>query len=164
MKEIRIDIASASDQDELEKTFQHFNDKITMKNRAECYLSHKFAILAKDKDRIVGKMLWYVKEDPNNGVAEFEELFVFEEYRKKGIGSELIKVSINAARNHFKKLGVESRRIFLFVYENNKIARKLYEKFEFEFIANLGHLHTESENDLFYMLDLTKKDDLSKNG
>ncbi|MHA2120233.1 MAG: GNAT family N-acetyltransferase [Promethearchaeota archaeon] len=164
MKEIKIKLASSDDQNQLEKTFQHFKDKVTMKNRAECYIIHNNTILAKDKDRIIGKMLWYAKEDPNCGVAEFEELYVFEEYRKKGIGSEVIKVSIKAVRNHFKRLGIESRRIYLFVDENNKIARNLYEKFGFENIANLGHLHSQGENDLFYMLDLMKMSDLSKNG
>jgi ribosomal protein S18 acetylase RimI-like enzyme len=164
MKEISIIFASAEDQDQLEQTFQHFNDKDIIKNRAECYLIHNNTILAKDKEKIIGKMLWYMKEDPNCGVAEFEELYVFEEYRKQGIGTELMRVSIESVQNHFKKLGIESRRIYLFVDENNKIARRLYEKFGFKYIANLGSLHSESENDLFYMLDLTKKKDLSKNG
>jgi len=155
MSDITIVRGSLVDKEQLTETFQHFNDKETMKNRAECYLSHNNTFLAKYGNRIIGKMLWHIKEDPNFGVVEFEELYVFEEYRRKGIGSELLKTSIKAVRDHFIKLGVKPRQIFLFVDENNENARKLYEKFGFEYIANLGHVYSESENDLFYMLDLT---------
>ena len=156
MGDITIVKGTLFDKDQLAETFQHFNDKEIIKNRANCFLSHNNTILAKDGNRIIGKVLWYLKEDPYSGVVEFEELYVFEEYRRKGIGYELLRTSIKAVRDHFKNLGIEPRIIFLFVDENNKIARKLYEKFGFEYVANLGHIHSESENDLFYMLDLTK--------
>ena len=155
MKDIKIVKGTLVDKEQLTETFQHFIEKKAMKNRAECYLSHNNTILAKDGNRIIGKMLWHIKEDPNFGVVEFEELYVFEDYRRKGIGSELLKASIKAVRDQFIKLGVKPRQIFLFVEENNENARKLYEKFGFEYIANLGHVYSESENDLFYMLDLT---------
>ncbi len=156
MKDINIAEGTLVDKEQLTETFHHFKDKKIMKNRAECYLSHNRSILAKDGNRIIGKMLWHIKEDPNFGVVEFEELYVFEDYRRKGIGSELLRISIKAVRDHFKQLGIESRRIFLFVDENNQSARKLYEKFGFEYITNLGHLFSENDNDLFYMLDLIK--------
>ncbi|HEC39056.1 hypothetical protein LCGC14_0515530 [marine sediment metagenome] len=156
MEDVTIARGTVIDEEQLTETFQHFNHKEIMNNRANCFLSHNNTIIAKDGNRIIGKLLWYLKEDPNFGVVEFEELYVFEEYRRKGIGSELLRTSITAVQDHFKNLGIEPRRIFLFVDENNKIARKLYEKFGFEYITKLGHLHSESENDLFYMLDLTK--------
>ncbi|MHA1987889.1 MAG: GNAT family N-acetyltransferase [Promethearchaeota archaeon] len=163
MKAIRIENATPDDQNQLEKTFQHFKDKTAMRKRAECYLFHNNTILAKDGKLIVGKVLWYVKENPNDGLVELEELFILEDYRRKGVGSELIKFCINAVQNHFKNLGIKPRRIYLFTNENNEGARKLYENFGFEPIANLGHLYSDDENDLFYVLDLTKKNDLSKN-
>jgi ribosomal protein S18 acetylase RimI-like enzyme len=144
------------DKEQLTESFQHFNDEKIMKNRAECYLSHNNTFLAKDGNRIIGKMLWHIKEDPNFGVVEFEELYVFEDYRRKGIGSKLLRISIEAVCDYFNQLGIKPRRIFLFVDENNQSARKLYEKFGFECIANLGHLHSENDNDLFYILDLAK--------
>ncbi len=156
MKDIKIVKGTLVDKEQLTEIFQHFMDKKAMKNRAECYLSHNNTILAKDGNRIIGKMLWHIKEDPNFGVVEFEELYVFEDYRRKGIGSELLRNSIKAVQDHFKQLGIESRRIFLFVDENNQSARKLYEKFGFEYITNLGHLFSENDNDLFYILDLVK--------
>ncbi|KKM96060.1 hypothetical protein LCGC14_1181880 [marine sediment metagenome] len=155
MRDITIEKGTTIDVEQLTETFQHFNDKETMKNRSECYLSHNNTILAKDGNRIIGKLLWYQKEDPNFGVVEFEELYVLEQYRKKGIGSDLLKASIKAVRDYFGELGIIPRRIFLFVDENNENARKLYEKLGFKYVANLGHLHSENENDLFYMLDLT---------
>jgi len=156
MKDIEIAKGTLVDKEKLTATFQHFKDEKTMKNRAECYLSHNNTFLAKHGNLIIGKMLWHIKGDPNFGVVEFEELYVFEDYRRKGTGSELLRTSIKAVRDYFKQLGIEARRIFLFVDENNQSARKLYEKYGFEYITNLGHLFSESDNDLFYILDLAK--------
>ncbi len=163
MKAIRIENATPDDQKKLEETFQHFKDKTAMRKRAECYLFHNNTALAKVGERIIGKVLWYVKEDPNDGLVELEELFVLEEYRRKGVGSELIKFSINAVQKHFKSLGIDTRRMYLFTNEGNQSARKLYENFGFKLTASLGHLHSDDEIDLFYILDLTKKNGPSKN-
>ncbi|MFX1345669.1 MAG: GNAT family N-acetyltransferase [Promethearchaeota archaeon] len=157
MKDINIVEGTLADKEQLTESFQHFKDRKTMKNRAECYLSHNNTILAKDGNRIIGKMLWHTKEDPNFGVVEFEELYVYDDYRRKGIGSELLRISIEAVCEHFNQLGIKPRCIFLFVDENNQSARKLYEKFKFKCVANLGHLYSENDNDLFYILDLAKK-------
>ena len=58
-------------------------------------------------------------------------------------------------KDFFSDIGVKSRRIYLFVDENNKNARQLYEKFKFKCISNLGNLFSDTENELFYTLDLT---------
>ena len=163
MKAIRIEIATSDDQRKLEESYQHFNDKTAMRKRAECFIFHNNVALAKVGKDIIGKVLWYVKENPNDGLVELEELFVLGEYRRKGVGSMLIKFFINAVQKHFKSLGIEPRRIYLFTNENNQSARKLYENFGFKPIANLGHLYSDDENDIFYILDLTKKNDISKN-
>ena len=163
MEAIRIENVTPDDQKQLEETFQHFKDKTVMRKRAECYLFHNNTVLAKDGEHIIGKVLWYVKENPHDGLVELEELYVLEEYRRKGVGSELIKFSINAVQKYFKSLGIEPRRIYLFMNENNLGARNLYENFGIKHIANLGHLHSDDENDIFYILDLKKKNDLSKN-
>ncbi len=163
MEVIRIENATPDDQKQLEETFQHFKDKSAMRKRAECYLFHNNTVLAKDGNCMIGKVLWYVKGNPNDGLVELEELYVLEEYRRKGVGSELIKFSINSVQKHFKSIGIEPRRIYLFTNEDNQSARKLYENFGFKYIANLGHLHADDESDLFYILDLTKKHNLSKN-
>jgi ribosomal protein S18 acetylase RimI-like enzyme len=156
MKDIIIANATLADQENLAETFQHFIDKRAMQSRAECYLTHNNAILAKKGDAIIGKMLWYVKESPNEGVAEFEELYVFEEFRRKGIGSKLIDTAIYSVREYFENHGIKPRRIFLYTGEDNQNARKLYEKFGFEKTASVGHLFSDNDNDLFYVLDLTK--------
>ena len=122
-----------------------------MKNRAECFLLHNNTIIAKDGNRIIGKILWYVKKNPDDGLIEIEELYVFENYRRKCIGSELVKASIKAIKRDFKDFGVKPRRIYLFTNENYQSAGNLYEKFGFKCIANLGHLHSENENNLFYI-------------
>ncbi|MHA2392784.1 MAG: GNAT family N-acetyltransferase [Promethearchaeota archaeon] len=127
-----------------------------MLKRAECYLTHKNTILAKRGNEIIGKALYYVKDDPNESVVEFEELYVFEDFRRKGIGSELINSTINAAWRYFENHGIRPRRVFLYTGEDNLHARKLYEKFGFENVANVGHLFGDNQNALLYVLDLAK--------
>ena len=103
------------------------------------------------------KVCKQIKEDPNLGVIEFEEIFVVKEFRGTEVGSSLLKFSIQTVKDYFKDIGVKSRRIYLFVDENNKNARHLYKKFEFKCISNLGNLFSDTENELFYALDLTQK-------
>ena len=88
---ITIENASIDDKEDLAETFQHFKDEKAMMNRAECYLSHNNSIVAKDGNRIIGKMLRYIKENPHDGIVEFEELYVFENYRRKGPPSFFLK-------------------------------------------------------------------------
>ena len=156
MRDIIISNATLSDKEKLAETFQDFKDKEAMQNRAECYLTHNNTILAKKGNDIIGKMLWHVKNNPNEGVAEFEELYVFEEFRRKGIGSELIEIAINSVRKYFESIGIESRRIYLFTGEDNLHARKLYKKFGFEKVTDVGQLFSDIDNEVFYVLDLTK--------
>ncbi|MFX1323504.1 MAG: GNAT family N-acetyltransferase [Promethearchaeota archaeon] len=156
MTDFNIANATPKDKEDLADTWQHFKDRNAMIKRAECFIIHRNAILAKKGNEIIGKSLWYVKGDPNEGVAELEELYVFEEYRNKGIGTELINSTINSVRKFFKNLRIKPRRIFLYSEEDNLNARRLYEKLGFEFIANLGHLFSDENNELLYILDLTK--------
>ncbi|MHA2009034.1 MAG: GNAT family N-acetyltransferase [Promethearchaeota archaeon] len=155
MNDITISEGTSLDKEKLTETWQHFKDKRAMQIRADCYLTHNNVILAKKGENIIGKMLWHVKDNPNEGVAEFDELYVYEDFRRQGIGSDLINSSIHAVRKYFKNIGIKPRRIFLYTGEDNLNARRLYEKHGFEYVANLGHLFTDNDNELFYLLDLT---------
>ncbi len=148
--------ATSNDKELLIKNFKHYKFRNLIQNRVECYLTHNNTLIAIKNNQLIGIIQWKIKEDPNLGVAEFEEIFVLKEYRGKGVGSALLKSSIQAVKEFFKKIGIKSRRIYLFVNENNKNAIQLYKKFNFKYVSNLGNLFSDTHNELFYTLDLTQ--------
>lgn len=154
---MEIKKATSNDRELLKKSFKHYKFSNFIENRVDCYLSHNNTIIALENSQLIGMVQWKIKEDPNLGVAEFEEIFVEKDFRGKGVGSALLKFSIQTVKGYFKNIGVNSRRIYLFVNENNKNAQHLYEKFEFKCISNLGNLFSDTEKELFYVLDLTQK-------
>jgi ribosomal protein S18 acetylase RimI-like enzyme len=157
MTNIKVTLANEKNRNQLNEYFKHYQIKEIIKNRVNCYISHNFTIVAKEKNIIVGVLQWYVKEDPKAGVIEFEEIHVKEEYRGKGIGSMLIKFAIQSVKNYFNKMKIKPRKIFLFVNKENKIARNLYEKQGFKFVSEVGNLFSDKDTELFYILDLSKK-------
>jgi len=152
---VEIKKANSNDKEQLIKSFKHIKFNNFIEKRVECYLSHNNTIIAMVDNQLIGIVQWHIKEDPNLGVVEFEEIFVVKEYRGKGVGSALLNFSIQTVKDYFKDIGIKSRRIYLFINENNKNARGLYEKFEFKCISDLGNLFSDTENELFYTLDLT---------
>jgi len=154
VKGIEIAQASRQDREQLLDFFKHYKVKSLIQNRVSCYLSHGFTIVAKNDDKIVGILQWYVKENPTAGVVEFEETFVLEGYRGKGVGFALIRYAIKSVKAYFANLKIRPRKIFLFVAKENKAARKLYQKHGFKLLADVGRLFSNTETELFYCLNL----------
>jgi ribosomal protein S18 acetylase RimI-like enzyme len=150
---IKIYLATNKDK-KLFDYFKHYKIKEIIKKRINCYLEHNFTVVAKDENKIVGVLQWYIKENPNNGVVEFEEVFVSKDYRNKGIGSSLVKFAIKSVKKYFKKLKIKPRKIFLFVGKKNKAAQVLYKKQGFKFISKVNDLFHDKETELFYSLNL----------
>ena len=151
---IRIIPATKNDKLQLITYLKHYKNKEFTQKRVECYLTHNFTIVAKDKNRIVGMLQWHVKEDPDDGLAEFEEVHVMENYRRQGIASKMIQLAIKQVKQYFKKMGFKPRKIFLFVGKENKPGRALYQKNGFKYTANAGNLFHDNEIELFYTLKL----------
>lgn len=154
MNNIKISLATGKDKRDLIRWFKHYKIHSLIANRVDCYVSHNFTVLAKDKEKIIGVLQAYMKEDPKKGVAEFEEMHVLEQYRGKGVGSTLVEFAIDSVKKHFKKMNLKPRRIFLFVADENLAAKRLYEKYGFKFVAKVGNLFDDDRNELFYILDL----------
>jgi len=152
---IKIIIATEKDKKQLLDYFRHYEIKEILEKRIKCYISHNFTVIAKDENKIVGILQWHIKEDPKNGVVEFEEFHVLEEYRGKGIGSLILKFSIQNVRDYFEKIKIYPRKIFLFVARSNTIARTLYEKYDFKLNSEVGNLFSDDEVELLYSLDLS---------
>lgn len=154
MINIKITLATEKDKKQLLKYFKHYKVKEIIEKRVDSYLSHNFTVTAKDKDKVIGILQWHVKENPQAGVVEFEEVHVLDSYRGKGIGSSIVKFAIQSVKDYFKNININARKIFLFVSKNNKIARALYEKHGFKLISQTGNLFSNNEIELFYLLDL----------
>ncbi|MFA5856774.1 MAG: GNAT family N-acetyltransferase [Candidatus Pacearchaeota archaeon] len=151
---IKVQMATKEDIHLLNEFFKHYQTKKIINNRSNCYTSHNFTVIAKDDNNIVGTLQWYIKENPNAGVVEFEEVFVLEKYRGNGIASQLIKFSIEEVIKFFNEINIKPRKIFLMVSKDNLTARKLYEKFGFINIAELNDLFFDGEIELFYSLNI----------
>ena len=159
MQKIRIEdiiIRKANIEDKLQlvEIFQHYQNEIIIQKRIECYLSHNNTVIAQKEKDIIGKIQWYIKEDPNMGIAELEEVYVLEEFRNKGIGSGLINFSLRSIEDFFTALEIIPRRVFLFVDEKNTAARKMYEKNGFKHICKIEDLFIDNETTLIYILNL----------
>ncbi|MEI6887243.1 MAG: GNAT family N-acetyltransferase [bacterium] len=155
IENITISEAISSDHKELSSFFDHYNSLDISRNRTDCYLSHNHTIVAKEGSKIVGIIQWCVKEDPNSGVVEFEEFYVLEEYRGKGIGSKILDYSIQLVKDYFLKNKLILRNIYLFVSEDNTSARKLYETYGFKNLNSVGTLFSSTSIELFYCLSIS---------
>ena len=154
MSNIKITLATERDKEQLLEYFKHYRVEEIIKNRIDSYLSHNFTVVAKDQDKIVGVLQWYIKENPQAGVVEFEEVHVLDNYRGRGIGSSIVKFAIQSVRDYFKKIDINPRKIFLFVSKDNKAAWALYEKYGFKFISEVNDLFSDNEMESFYSLNL----------
>ena len=107
MINVEVALASGEDRKQLLEFFKHYKVKEIINNRVACYLSHNFSVIAKHADTIVGLLQWHVKENPKLGLAEFEEVFVVESHRRKGIGNLLVEYAIQSVRDYFRKIGIK---------------------------------------------------------
>ena len=153
---INISNATSKDKNQLINFFSHYKIKNYIKKRVVSYTSLNHTVVAKDDAKIVGTIQWLIKEDPNLGVVEFEEMNVIFGYQKQGIGSQLITFAINSVNNYFIKNNFKLRKIYLFVAEKNLAAQNFYQKFGFKKEAKINNLFSDSGNELFYVLDLNQ--------
>ena len=154
---ITISKATSKDKDQLKNFFSHYKIKDYIEKRIDSYLNFNHTIIAKDDVKIIGTIQWLIKEDPNLGVVEFEEINVIFGYQKQGIGSKLITAAINSVKEYFNQNNLKLRKIYLFVSEDNLVAQNFYKKFGFKQEAKINNLFSDSANELFYILDLSQQ-------
>jgi len=145
---------NATKKDIKQLLFKHYKSKRVAKNRAECYVTHNFTNVVRHNGKIVGSIQWYIKENPSHGLVEFEETYLNEGYRGKGIGRALLKTTILAVKKYFKREKLKLRRIYLFVSKDNAAARRLYGKFGFIKTADVGDLFYDGCKELLYVLKI----------
>jgi len=151
---MKISFASKKDKKQLLKYFGFYRDADYSAARVDYFLKYGKTIIAKENREIIGLMQWHVKENPNHGLAEIEEVFVYGAYRGKGVATKLLKFVTKSIRAHFREKKIRARKVFLFVLKKNKVARRLYEKAGFRKVASVGELFEDKKKDLLYALDL----------
>lgn len=139
-----------ANKNDLEHILDYFkeNDKIDeqfVNKRVNYFLDNNIIAIAEENHKIVGHTFIQIKENPILGVAEFEAVHINEKYRGKGIGSELIKKSIEFTKNYFEKIKVKPRCLYLMTRSNNYNAQKIYEKVGFKSIGKVGKIFIENE-------------------
>jgi ribosomal protein S18 acetylase RimI-like enzyme len=152
--DIIFKLADSEDKKELIKFFKFYNNEFFIKKRVENYIKYNYSVVAKKNKNIIGLLQFYIKENPNSGVAEFEEVFVDEDFRGQKIASKLLELSILHVKQIFIENNIKPRKIFLFVGKENFGARKLYEKYGFTCISEFNDLFQDHHKELFYCLDL----------
>lgn len=152
--ELSLALATEMDRDDLSAYFKHYPVKAAVSDRVCCYTSHNFTVIAKLGPLIAGIVQWYVKENPAAGLVEFEEVYVKQEFRRRRIGYLLVEFAIRSVKFYFHKVGIQPRKIYLFLTRENRVARSLYEKLGFVFVSEAGHLFSDTETDLLYALNL----------
>jgi len=100
---MKIRIAIEKDNKDIQDFFNHYGNKKIIMNRVNCYLTHNSTIIAENHKEIIGVVQWYLKENPNAGVAELEEMFILEKYRGQGIGERLLNFAITNIKDFFNK-------------------------------------------------------------
>lgn len=80
----------------------------------------------KDKDRIIGVSLLYLKQGLRRLYVELDDVILDADYRGRGLGEAMVRRAIKEA----EKLGAE--RVVLSSVEERKAAHGLYEKIGFE--------------------------------
>jgi ribosomal protein S18 acetylase RimI-like enzyme len=150
---ISISEATLKDSDQLKQFFSHYKIKDYIVKRVNCYLGCNHTIVAKDDEKIIGTIQWLIKEDPNLGVVEIEEVNVLMAYQKQGIGSKMMGFTLNSIKKYFQENNLNLRKIYLFVSESNLAAQKFYEKFGFQKITSIKNLFSDYENEYFYLIN-----------
>lgn len=142
-----IRLANKKDLEGLLRYFKE-NDNVGenfIEKRINYFLDNNMIVIAEDEKKIVGHTFIQIKENPNLGVAEFEAVHINEKCRGKGIGSELIKKSVEITQDYFRSINVKPRCLYLMTRSNNHRAQKVYEKVGFRNVGKIGKIFIENE-------------------
>ncbi|MBR0189820.1 MAG: ribosomal protein S18-alanine N-acetyltransferase [Clostridia bacterium] len=102
-----------------------------------------FGFIAED-----GAPAGFITYSVNIDTADMQDLFVAENYRRKGVGNALITKFIDNAR------ACGLKKLFLEVRESNTPAINLYKKAEFNLIATRKKYYSDGENALVLVKEL----------
>jgi ribosomal protein S18 acetylase RimI-like enzyme len=111
--------------------------------------------IVKDEKRIIGAAFWNVVEEKHHGLTEIVDFWIDEDFRRRGLGEKLLRTVIEDMKRFFAKENYALRKVLVTTGDNNKPARRLYEKIGFRKAAILADLFAKGENELVYVLPLS---------
>jgi len=146
--------ANKTDLEALCKIYEKpYGEYATAEKIIEMYLDHYFVKLIESERKIVGTLVWFPREDPKLGWAEILDLWIEDEYRRKGLGFKLIQDTIKDIKAYFKSKGHKLKCVTLFTSAKNKPARSLYEKAGFRKVGYGGYISEDGTPELLYSLN-----------
>jgi ribosomal protein S18 acetylase RimI-like enzyme len=116
------------------------------------FFNYQHINVLKANNTLAGVLFWRVESEKHHGIIVIDELWIEEEFRRKGLGERLLRDSIEAATSFFEKDGSVLRKVVVTTAEDNAPARRLYEKVGFHNCAVLKDLYGKGENELVYIL------------
>jgi len=123
----------------------------------ESHFDYHHVKVAKNQEKVVGALFWNVVEEKHHGLTEIRDLWVDEDFRRKGFGEKLLRAAIDDMKQFFRNGGHVLRKVMVTTGEDNEPARKLYGKVGFTKVAVLPDLFAKGENELVYVLTLNQK-------
>jgi len=118
--------------------------------------------VVKGEEKVVGATFWNVVEEKHHGLAEIGDIWIEEGFRGRGLGERLLRTVIKDMKQFFAKDDYTLRKVLVTTGDDNKPAKKLYEKVGFKKVATLEDLFAEGENELVYVLTIRPLDNFSK--
>ena len=116
------------------------------------YFDYHHIKVVRLRSRIIGALFWRVEADKHHGIIVIDDFWINEKFRRKGLGEKLLRSSIEDAKTFLEKDNYILRKVLLTTAQDNKPARKLYEKVGFQKTAVLKDLYGRGENELVYIL------------
>ena len=151
---MKIEKAKEKDAEEILKYFRENDGNFEkgdkncerfIRNRIEYFLKNNLITLVRDDGKIGGHLFADIKENPNLGVVELETITLREEYRGKGIGTMLLKESLELIKKHLKDKGITSRCAYALTRSNNLAAISMYENAGFKKQNTIGKIYREDQ-------------------
>ena len=81
------------------------------------------------QDAVAGNIMVFTRQDASERIGVIEDLFVLENYRRKGIGRVLLQAAL------VYLLSVDLQTIRLEMWSTNQLAFKLYQSYGFKVVA-----------------------------
>lgn len=102
-------------------------------------------LLATEDNVICGTATWEPRGGLDDGVVELIGLGVNANFRRQGIGTQLVQAMIDEATRFYSTRGYPLRVILVFMEHDNEIARKFYTTNKFKEVASIESLYPDDD-------------------
>ena len=140
---IEIRLATDKDKESIMDSFDHYENPELLKNRVNFFIDNGRTLLACENEKMLGRIQFYMKENPAEGLFEIEEFYVLDEHRNQGIGKMLVENALEYMRGFCKKNNINFKTAFAFMNKENMAARRVFEAFGFKEMSEIPNLFGE---------------------